>query len=133
MSGRGTRKVIVALISAIGLVAALASASPAAAEDFLSGYVTNEESPSLTKFDTTTNEGVETVGDEIGEPASIVMPADGSSFFATESCDALENNGGTLLHVSLEGNILGRIELASESCIKKIAMSSKADVGDSGE
>jgi PKD domain/Domain of unknown function DUF11 len=133
MSGRGTKKVIVALVSAIVLVAALASASPAAAEDFLSGYVANEESPSLTKFDTTTNEGVETVGDELGEPASIVMPADGSSFFATESCDALENNGGTLLHVSLEGNILGRIELASESCIKKIAMSSKADVGDSGE
>jgi hypothetical protein len=134
MSGRGIKKkVIVAIVSAVVLMSALASASPAAAEDFLSGYVANEDSPSLTKFNTTTNEFDETLEDQLGEPGDIAVTADGTKAYVGESCNLIEPNDGTLTEVPTDEPGFFKVKITNEGCVSQIAISPKADVGDSGE
>ena len=129
----GTKRVIVAIVSALVLVTALASASPAAAEDFLSGYVSNEDSPSLTKFNTTTNEFDETLEDQLGEPGPIAVTADGTKAYVGESCNLIEPNDGTLTEVPTSQPGFFKIKITNEGCVSQIAISTKADVGDTGE
>jgi hypothetical protein len=134
MSGRGMKKrVIVAIVSALVLATALASASPAAAENFLSGYVSNEDSPSLTKFNTTTNEFDETLEDQLGEPGPIAVTADGTKAYVGESCNLIEPNDGTLTEVPTSQPGFFKIKITNEGCVSQIAISTKADVGDTGE
>jgi PKD domain/Domain of unknown function DUF11 len=134
MSGRGMKKrVIVAIVSAVVLVTAPASASPAAAENFLSGYVSNEDSPSLTKFNTTTNEFDETLEDQLGEPGPIAVTADGTKAYVGESCNLIEPNDGTLTEVPTSQPGFFKIKITNEGCVSQIAISTKADVGDTGE
>jgi hypothetical protein len=135
MSGRGMKKrVIVAIVSAVVLVTALATASPAAAETFLSGYVTNEESSSLTKFNATTNQVDEQVEDQLEAPGQIALNADATKAYVGETCNEIEPNHGTVVQSEVPSfSFSESIQLSTEGCASAIAISPKADVGDSGE
>jgi hypothetical protein len=134
MSGRGTKRVIVAIVSAVVLVSALASASPAAAETFLSGYVTNEESPGLTKFNATTNQVDEQVEDQLEAPGKIALTADATKAYVGETCNEVEPNHGTVVESEVPSfSSSESIHLSTEGCASAIAISPRPDLGDSGE
>jgi Domain of unknown function DUF11/PKD domain len=134
MSSRRTRKAFITIVSAVVVLTALASASSAAAETFLSGYVTNGESSSLTKFNATTNQVDEQVEDQLEEPGQIAINADATKAYVGETCNEIEPNHGTVVESEVPSFGLSQsIQLSTEGCASAIAISPKADVGDSGE
>jgi DNA-binding beta-propeller fold protein YncE len=133
----GPRRTSASLVAALAvalLLVSLASASPAAAETFLSGYVTNEESPSLTKFNATTNQVDEQVEDQLEAPGQIAITADAAKAYVGEACHEVEPNHGTVVQSEVPSSGISRsIQLSTEGCASAIAISPKPDVGDTGE
>jgi Domain of unknown function DUF11/PKD domain len=124
--------VSVAIVSAV-VVLAFASASSAAAETFLSGYVTNGESSSLTKFNATTNQVDEQVEDHLEEPGQIAINASATKAYVGETCHEIEPNHGTVVESEVPSGLSQSIQLSTEGCASAIAISPKPDLGDSGE